>query len=89
LPKDLAKYRGGCIICMDYNVFAVEPYPRLMKYFGAITNVLTQQLRLMETLGFIPDNGYMFGFSYGGQIVCEAGRRFGARKLKEIDSKII
>lgn len=33
------------------------------------------------------NNGYLFGFSYGGQLATEAGRRIGYRRLKEIDSK--
>lgn len=72
---------------MDYGKYAAESYVRLVRLFDPIAQILTLQLYLMEYTGFNMNNGYLFGFSYGGQLATEAGRRFGYRRLKEIDSK--
>lgn len=58
---------------MDYSRYAVESYVRLVRVFDPITQVLTLQLYLMDYMGFDMNNG----FSYGGQLATEAGRRFG------------
>lgn len=87
--KELGTYRGGCIICMDYSRYAAESYVRLVRVFDPIAQILTLQLYLMDYTGFDMNNGYLFGFSYGGQLATEAGRRFGYKKLKEIDSKCL
>lgn len=72
---------------MDYSRYAAESYVRLVRVFDPMAQVLTLQLHLLDYMGFDMNNGYMFGFSYGGQLATEAGRRFGAKRLKEIDSK--
>lgn len=72
---------------MDYSRYAAESYVRLVRVFDPIAQILTLQLYLLDYLGFNMDNGYMFGFSYGGQLATEAGRRFGYKRLKEIDSE--
>lgn len=85
--EELGTYRGGCIICMDYSRYAAESYVRLVRVFDPIAQILTLQLYLLDYMGFDMNNGYLFGFSYGGQLATEAGRRFGRKRLKEIDSK--
>lgn len=84
--SELNKYRGGCIICMDYGYFAKESYVRLMRIYEPMVQILTLQLLLLDYLGFDMSNGYMFGFSYGGQMATEAGRRIGHQRFKDIDS---
>lgn len=72
---------------MDYGRYASENYVRLVRVFDPIAQILTLQLYLLDYMGFNMNNGYLFGFSYGGQLATEAGRRIGYRRLKEIDSK--
>lgn len=68
---------------------ASESYVRLVRVFDPIAQILTLQLYLMDYMGFDMNNGYMFGFSFGGQLATEAGRRFGYKRLKEIDSEFL
>lgn len=84
---EIGTYRGGCIICMDYTKYAAESYVRLVRVFEPIAQILTMQLHLLDYMGFDMNNGYLFGFSYGGQLATEAGRRIGVKRLREIDSK--
>lgn len=74
---------------MDYSRYAAESYVRLVRVFDPIAQILTLQLYLMDYAGFDMDKAYLFGFSYGGQLATEAGRRLkiGNKKIKEIDSK--
>lgn len=83
---EIGFHRGGCIICMDYSQYAAESYVRLVRLFEPIVQILTLELFLLDHVGFIMNNGYIFGFSYGGQLATEAGRRIGNQRLKEIDS---
>lgn len=86
LVHNLNEFRGGVIMCMDYSYFAQEDkYFNLVNQFDAIADVLTIKLRDLERAGYDPDNGYVFGFSFGGQLVVEAGKRFGVRRIKNID----
>lgn len=83
---ELGIYRGGCVICMDYSRYANDSYVRLVRLFDQIAQILTVQLYLLDYMGFDMNNGYLFGFSYGGQLATEAGRRIGYKRLKDIDS---
>lgn len=74
---------------MDYGKYASESYVRLVRLFDPLAQILTLQLYLLDYMGFDMNKGYLFGFSYGGQLATEAGRRIGYRRLKEIDSKTI
>lgn len=71
---------------MDYGYYARDSYVRLMRIYEPMVQILTLQLLLLDYLGFDMEKGYMFGFSYGGQMATEAGRRIGHRRFKEIDS---
>lgn len=72
---------------MDYGKYAAESYVRLVRVFDAIAQILTMQLHLLDYMGFDMNKGFLFGFSYGGQLATEAGRRLGHKRLKEIDSE--
>lgn len=73
-------------MCLDYGYYAKDSYVRLMRVYEPLVQILTLQLFLLEYLGFDMDRGFMFGFSYGGQMATEAGRRIGHQRFKEIDS---
>lgn len=73
-------------MCMDYSPYATDTFLRLVRHFDPITYVLTTTLRQLEEIGFQMFNGYMFGFSFGGQVVTEAGRRIGFNRMALIDS---
>lgn len=88
LVHNMNEFRGGTIICMDYSFFAMEEnYFRLVKHFDALSDVLTVKLQDLETSGYRPDDMHLFGFSFGGQLVVEAGKRFGVRRIKSIDGE--
>lgn len=70
---------------MDFSIFANDRYVRLVRHFDSIAHVLHIHLLELERIGFNLKEGYMFGFSYGGRLVCEAARRLGVRKIKDID----
>lgn len=71
---------------MDYSIFSVSSnYYSLVRDFNGIATVLTKKLKDFQTIGFDPNNIYMFGFSFGGQLALEAGRRSGKMLIKQID----
>lgn len=86
LILELKSVRGGCVTCMDYGPYATDTFLRLVRHFDPITHILTTTLRQLEEMGFQMTNGYMFGFSFGGQVVAEAGRRIGFNRIALIDS---
>lgn len=79
--------RGGCIICMDYKEVARYSYFHLLGNFDRIAEALTEKLRQFRQNLFDPSKMFMFGFSFGGQLVLEAGRRFGENQIQQIDGK--
>lgn len=86
LMKNLKRYRGGCIIFMDYsNHSMVQDYFLLVRKFAALSQVLVEKLRQLETEGFDPDNLYMYGFSFGAQLAINAGKLYGHQRIAEID----
>lgn len=75
-------------MCMNYDRFAQLPtYARLRRNFKDIYGVLKQKLEFLEKEGFSPDNGFLYGFSFGAQVALAAAKEYGTRKLKEIDGK--
>lgn len=88
LFAELKENRGDCVVCMDYDQHAAESFRRLVRNFEPIVQILTLQLLHFEYMGFDMNNGFMFGFSFGGQLVTEAGRRIGFERLSDIDSII-
>lgn len=72
---------------MDFSFFANERYVRLVRSFDSITHVLHIHLLELARIGFDMKEGYLFGFSFGGRLVCEAARRLGIRIIKEIDGQ--
>lgn len=88
LVGNLQRFRGGCIIFMDYsNHSVVQDYFVLVGKFNLLSQVLVDKLFQLEAQGFNPDNLYMYGFSFGAQLVIHAGNLYGDSKIAEIDGK--
>lgn len=88
LVENLQRYRGGCVIFMDYsNHSIVQDYFVLVRKFDSISQVLIDKLFQLEAQGFNPDNLFMYGFSFGAQLVINAGNLYGDRRIAEIDGK--
>jgi hypothetical protein len=88
LLENLLLYRGGCIIFMDYSNHSMDPdYFDLVGKFYPISQVLMGMLYNIEKQGFSPDNLFMYGFSFGGQIVINTGMHYGEQRIAEIDGK--
>ncbi|KAJ6646793.1 Pancreatic lipase-related protein 2 [Pseudolycoriella hygida] len=86
LMQNLNIYRHGCIVCMDYSYFSKSSnYYSLVRNFNGIASVLANKLKYFQSISFDPDNMYLFGFSFGGQLVLESARRFGKMLIKQID----
>lgn len=75
---------------MDYNLYSRNPnYFGLVAQFEDIVSVLTNKLRQFRDQKFDPQRMFMFGFSYGGQLVLESARRLGPKQIKQVDGKYI
>ncbi|XP_017044942.1 uncharacterized protein LOC108090671 isoform X1 [Drosophila ficusphila] len=70
----LSFYRGGCVICIDYSVVASSSYMRLYTNFDTLTGAISSIILTLFKQGFDPKHGYMFGFSFGGQLASAVGR---------------
>lgn len=76
---ELHHHRGGCVMCLDYSHFAIDSaYFRLVRHFDPLAGALTALLQRLQLIGFALERGYVFGFSFGGQLAVEAGRRVAA-----------
>lgn len=58
----------------------------LVAKFNPIMLVLLRKLHQLEALQFSPDNGFLFGFSFGTVLCYEAGYQFGPQRLYRIDA---
>jgi dienelactone hydrolase len=86
LLANLREYRGGCIIFMDYsNHSIVNDYFVLVRKFNPISSVLLRKLAQLDEQGFDPDKMFLYGFSFGAQLVIHAGMLFGSNRIAEID----
>lgn len=85
---NLQRFRGGCTIFMDYsNHSMVQEYFILVSKFEMISLVLVNKLRQLEAHGFNPNKLFMYGFSFGAQLVINAANIYGEQKVAEIDGK--
>ncbi|XP_058982152.1 uncharacterized protein LOC101889484 [Musca domestica] len=88
LRERLTFYRGGCIICIDYSNWSKKPYLDLVQKFDIISHILYEEILELIRRGVDPANGYMFGFSYGGQLASKIGRQlihYNDYMFKQID----
>lgn len=75
---------------MDYNAFSKNPnYFGLVGHFDGIAEVLANKLRQFQNQTFDPSNTFLFGFSFGAQLVLEASQRFGPKLIQQIDGYMI
>lgn len=75
---------------MDYYIYSQNPnYFALVNQFDGIVEVLTNKLRQFKKENFDPNKMFLFGFSFGAQMVLEAGRRFGPKTIQQIDGRYI
>lgn len=71
---------------MDYsNHSVVQDYFVLVRKFDSLSHVLLEKLHRLDAQGFNPDNLFMYGFSFGAQLVIHAGNLYGAQRVAEID----
>ncbi|XP_017044944.1 pancreatic lipase-related protein 2 isoform X3 [Drosophila ficusphila] len=85
----LSFYRGGCVICIDYSVVASSSYMRLYTNFDTLTGAISSIILTLFKQGFDPKHGYMFGFSFGGQLASAVGRSLRPNHIIEnIDSSV-
>ena len=67
----------------------VQDYFLLVKKFTLLSGVLVEKLYQLEAEGFNPDNLFMYGFSFGAQLVINAGNLYGDSRIAEIDGNHI
>jgi Lipase len=90
LVVNLQRFRGGCIIFMDYsNHSIVQDYFVLVRKFDFLSQVLVEKLLQLEKQGFNPDNLFMYGFSFGAQLVINTGNLYGENRIAEIDGELM
>lgn len=65
----------------------VQEYFMLVRKFDALSEVLMGKLEQLEAQGFNPNNLFMYGFSFGAQLVINAGNLYGQQRIAEIDGK--
>lgn len=71
---------------MDYAKYSVvQNYFTLVSQFQPLSTILLNKLIELESKGFDPKMGFLFGFSFGARLVMDAARKFGVQKIKEID----
>lgn len=58
---------------MDYSNHSKAPYGVLLSKFHRIGEVLVKKLEQFKEEGFDFNQGFMFGFSFGGRLVTYAG----------------
>lgn len=74
---------------MDYsNHSVVQEYFTLVRKFDELSYILVEKLYQLESEGFNPENGFMCGFSFGAQLVINAGNLYGPQRIAEIDGNI-
>lgn len=90
LISNLTVYRGGCIIFMDYSNYSLNPnYFLLVEQFDNISSILLRFMQKLEVEGFDFSRAYMFGFSFGAHLALQTAIKFGAKRFKEIDGKVL
>lgn len=87
LINNLSQYRHGCIVFMNYSYYSDRGnYLEVITHFIPISNLLARKMRQINDNGASSDNIFMFGHSFGGRIVVEAGLLFGLDRIGQIDS---
>jgi pimeloyl-ACP methyl ester carboxylesterase len=89
LSQKLLKYRGGCIILMDWTKYASNlNYPSVvMNDYKKVSGAVTRRLISLQADGVSPNNIFMYGHSLGARIVVDAAITFGPGQIGEIDGE--
>lgn len=75
---------------MDYSYYGNISSQLTVRYqFDDIANVLTNKLRQFRKQSFEPNQFYLFGYGFGGQLVIHASRKLGRRIVNQIDCRYI
>lgn len=86
VPTKFLKYRGGCVIFVDYQkCISMWNYFTTLFQWKSVIPLVTQKLRDMENEGISPGNVLVYGFSLGARIAIEAVLEFGKGKLEALD----
>lgn len=73
---------------MDYsNHSIVNDYFLLVRKFDIISSVLLKKLAQLNREGFYDDEMFLYGFSFGAQLVINAGILYGVNRIAEIDGE--
>ena len=84
-----SKYRGGCVIVMDYSHYTLNTeYSTLLGNFNGISAVLLKKVNQVLEEGFTADKGFLFGFSFGTELVFDVGIKTGGR-ISRIDGNAV
>jgi predicted esterase len=74
---------------MDYRSYSLQEYGQLVLDMPVVVRTLASKLSRMEKRSnFKPENGYMFGFSFGAHVVLRAGKKYGHQRLHEVDGEL-
>ncbi|ETN65590.1 triacylglycerol lipase [Anopheles darlingi] len=86
LRNNLQKFRGGCIACMDYSAYSSGGYGGLVARFRDIRDILLRTVQQLRYEGVEYGRMFLFGFSFGAQLVLDVGNRIGSNELEAIDT---
>ncbi|XP_049539860.1 uncharacterized protein LOC125953985 [Anopheles darlingi] len=86
LRNNLQKFRGGCIACMDYSAYSSGGYGGLVARFRDIRDILLRTVQQLRYEGVEYGRMFLFGFSFGAQLVLDVGNRVGSNELEAIDT---
>lgn len=87
LVKKLLKYRGGCVIVMNWGKYSDSIFYDYVihKDLPRVSTVLVRRLKQLENEGVSGDNIFLYGHSLGARLVIDAGIHFGKQKIGSID----
>lgn len=80
--------RGGCVFVVDYCYYCAgaTTYLNRPELFKGLQEEITGKYLLLESLGYSPKNGFVFGFSFGAILALESAYKFGPKKIKRVDT---
>lgn len=84
--RNFLRERGGCVFVVDYSYYCDGVYLNRPELFNGIQGEITKKYELLETLGYSPDNGFIFGFSFGAILALESAYKFGPQKIRRVDT---
>lgn len=92
------KYRGGCVIFLDYSECVASDIPLVLGFLSELISssylsvyaLITKKLLEMESQGVsLKDDLHMFGFSLGAESVIQGALGVGEKRVESISSEKI